>query len=72
MFEVPRYVFKAGGLIVEQGEIRNVPFGPTWHATPEYDAGVVPDVKAFFEKNYSFSFDNYPVTADYTGWVPDR
>jgi formylmethanofuran dehydrogenase subunit A len=61
MFEVPRYVFKAGGLIVEQGEIRQVPFGPTWHAAPEYDAGVMPDVKAFFESNYSFGFDNYSV-----------
>ena len=27
MFELPRYVFKTGELIVEQGEIRRVPFG---------------------------------------------
>jgi len=65
MFELPRYVFKAGELVVEQGEIRHVPFGPTWHAAPEYDTGVLPDVKAFFESKYSFAFDNYPIDGQY-------
>jgi formylmethanofuran dehydrogenase subunit A len=65
MFELPRYVFKAGELVVEQGEIRQVPYGPVWSTAPEYDMGIVPDVKAYFEKNYSFTFDNYLINDVY-------
>jgi len=65
MFELPRYVFKAGELIVEQGEIRRVPFGPILCAEPEYDAGVLPHVKEWFEANYSLAFANFPVGEEY-------
>ena len=61
MFELPRYVFKAGELVVEQGEIRQVPFGPVWNTLPEFDTGIEPEVKAYFEQNYSFAFENYAV-----------
>ena len=61
MFELPRYVFKAGELIVEQGEIRRVPFGPTLCVEPDYDAGVLPHLRDWFEANYSLRFANYPV-----------
>ncbi len=67
MFELPRYVFKAGELIVEQGEIRRVPFGPTLCAEPEYDAGVLPHVRDWFEANYSLAFANFPVGDEYLG-----
>jgi formylmethanofuran dehydrogenase subunit A len=59
MFELPRYVFKAGVLIVEQGEIRCVPFGPALHVEPEYDVGIVPWVREWFERSYSLRFDNF-------------
>ena len=65
MFELPRYVFKAGELIVEQGEIRRVPFGPMICAEPKYDAGAVPHIREWFEKNYSLAFSNFPVGAEY-------
>ncbi len=65
MFELPRYVFKAGELIVEQGEIRRVPFGPTLCAEPEYDTGVLPHVRDWFEANYSLAFANFPVGDEY-------
>lgn len=66
MFELPRYVFKAGELVAEQGEIRAVPFGPTLVTRPAYDAGVLPHVRDWFEGAYSLGFDNYAVGPEYT------
>ena len=37
MFELPRFVIKAGRIIVEQGEIREETYGKTLHVAPEYD-----------------------------------
>ena len=65
MFELPRYVFKAGELVVEHGEIRRVPFGPVLCVEPGYDAGVLPRVREWFEKSYSLRFANYPVGDEY-------
>src|SRR5205807_4382552 len=42
MFELPRYVFKGGELVVEQGEIRQDLYGKTLHVAPGYDEGVLP------------------------------
>lgn len=66
MFELPRYVFKAGELVVEHGELRAVPFGPALVARPDYDPGVLPHVRAWFESAYSLAFDNYAVGPEYT------
>jgi len=65
MFELPRFVFKAGELVVEQGEIRAVPFGPALVTRPAYDAGVVPHLRSWFESEYTLSFDNYAVGGEY-------
>ena len=65
MFELPRYVIKAGQVIVEQGEIRDPVDGKTLHVAPDYDRGVEADIADWFEKYYSIRFRNYPVTEDY-------
>ncbi len=65
MFQLPRFVFKAGVLVVEQGEIRLAPVGPTHVVEPGYDAGVVPGIEQWFNGHYSVRFGNYPVTDDY-------
>jgi formylmethanofuran dehydrogenase subunit A len=65
MFELPRWVFKAGELVVEQGEIRTVPFGPSLCVEPGYDPGRLPAVKDWFERHYSLRFANYPVGDEY-------
>jgi formylmethanofuran dehydrogenase subunit A len=65
MFELPRYVLKAGEVVAEQGEVRGVPYGPVLCVEPGYDAGVLPDVKEWFEANYSIRFANYPVGDEY-------
>lgn len=63
MFELPRYVIKDGEIVVEQGEIRRPLFGRALHVAPEYDEGVLGDVKKWFESSYSIQFGNYPVDA---------
>jgi formylmethanofuran dehydrogenase subunit A len=65
MFELPRYVFKSGKLVVEHGEIRLAPFGPALVTRPDYDAGVLPHVRDWFESAYSLAFDNYAVGDEY-------
>lgn len=65
MFELPRSVHKAGTLVVDRGEIRNVPFGPTWHVEANYDPSVLANVKPWFEEHYSMAWANYPVDERY-------
>ena len=61
MFELPRYVVKAGEILVEKGEVRRHSFGQTLHVAPAYDRGVLPDIKKWFEANYTIQFANYLV-----------
>ena len=65
MFELPRYVFKAGQLIVENGEIRMAPYGPTLTSRPAYDEAAIPHIRKWFEGAYSIEFDNYAVGDEY-------
>jgi formylmethanofuran dehydrogenase subunit A len=65
MFELPRYVLKAGEVVVEQGEIRQDLYGKTLHVAPGYDEGVLPDIKKWFEAYYTIQFANYPVDDSY-------
>ena len=46
---LPRYVIKAGRVLVEQGEIREESFGKTLHVAPEYDREVEADIREWFE-----------------------
>lgn len=65
MFELPRFVIKAGEIVVEQGEIRSEMYGPTLHARTTFDEGVLPDIKKWFESFYTIQFANYPVDEHY-------
>jgi len=65
MFELPRYVFKSGKLIVESGEIRLAPFCPTLVSRPGYDEGAIPHIRQWFEAAYTLQFDNYAVGDEY-------
>jgi formylmethanofuran dehydrogenase subunit A len=65
MFEVPRFVFKAGEVVVEQGEIRQETYGRTLHVAPSYDEGALADIKKWFEANYTLQLANYPVDESY-------
>jgi len=61
MFSTPRYVVKAGSVIVEEGQLRRAPAGQRLRLAPGYDDAVVRDLRRHFEAYSSVSFDNYPV-----------
>ncbi len=65
MFALPKYVYKAGTCVVENGELRLAPYGPTHCVSPGHDAGILPHLKDWFERHYSIRFNNYAVTDDY-------
>ena len=59
MFATPRYVFKAGTLVVEEGQLRRAPAGRRLAVHPEYDTAVTKDLRRFFDAHATVSFDNY-------------
>jgi formylmethanofuran dehydrogenase subunit A len=61
MFATPRYVVKAGELVVEEGQLRRAPGGRRLHVRPGYDAAVERGVKQFFDRYATVAFANYPV-----------
>jgi formylmethanofuran dehydrogenase subunit A len=61
MFATPRYVVKGGVLVVEEGQLRRAPSGRRLHVRPDHDAQVERDLREFFERYSTVSFDNYPV-----------
>lgn len=65
MFELPRYVFARGCLIVDDGEIKSNERGSLFHVEPSFDPGVVPDIQDWFENHYTIQFNNYPVDVSY-------
>lgn len=71
MFELPRYVIKAGEIVIEEGEIRAVPDGKTLHVAPSYDPAIEDHIRNWFEQYYTVSFRNYPVADDHLP-APER
>lgn len=65
MFELPRYVIRRGEVVVDGGEIRAHSDGRLLHVAPAYDEACVPDIRNWFEENYSIQFRNYPVDPSY-------
>lgn len=65
MFEMPRWVIKAGEIIVDDGEVRGDHFGRTLFTSPAYDQDIVPDIRNWFERFYTIQFENYPVSDHY-------
>jgi formylmethanofuran dehydrogenase subunit A len=61
MFSSPRYVFKAGEMVVDDGELRRAPVGRRLRFQPEYDDALLPDLRQHFEKYSTISLENYPV-----------
>lgn len=65
MFELPRYVVKAGEVIVDNGEILSSTNGKTLHVRPEYDREQEAGIADWFEQFYSIRYRNYPVGDEY-------
>lgn len=61
MFRSPRYVFKGGEVILEEGEIRSETLGRTLRVTPDYDRAIEGDVRAFLDRYGTVQFDNFVI-----------
>ncbi|HZM26042.1 MAG TPA: formylmethanofuran dehydrogenase subunit A, partial [Gemmatimonadales bacterium] len=49
MFSSPRFVLKAGQLVVEEGQLRRAPQGRRLHVRPPYDESILRDVRKHFD-----------------------
>jgi formylmethanofuran dehydrogenase subunit A len=63
MFATPRYVVKAGALVVEEGQLRRAPLGRRLYLRPSYDAAIERDVRQHFDDYGTVSFDNYRIAS---------
>jgi formylmethanofuran dehydrogenase subunit A len=76
MFSTPRYVLKAGKLVVENGELRTSwpsddPYdsahGRLLHVRPTYDEACQSDIREWFEANYTVRMANYTIREEELG-----
>ena len=61
MFSTPRYVVKGGALVVEEGELRRAPTGRRLYVRPAFDPAATRDLREYFGRYSTVSFENYPV-----------
>jgi formylmethanofuran dehydrogenase subunit A len=61
MFRYPRYVIKAGEVVVEEGDIRSAHEGRGFVVQPACDPAIEQYLRPLFQQYYTMSFDNYPV-----------
>ncbi len=64
MFALPRYLIKAGEVVLDDGDLRAWPEGRTMHVAPEVDPAAEAPIAAWFEASSSIQFANYPVRDD--------
>jgi formylmethanofuran dehydrogenase subunit A len=51
--------------VVEEGQLRRAPPGKRLSVRPGYDTAVERDVKRFFDRYATVSFENYPVQSSH-------
>jgi formylmethanofuran dehydrogenase subunit A len=61
MFSIPRFVIKAGEVVIDDGEIRASSLGHTLHVAPGYDHAMLTEIEDWFTRDYTIQFANYPV-----------
>ena len=62
MFSAPRYVMKAGQLLIADHEfVSDYTDKKILRVAPEYDESIENVIKPFFDDFYSVSYKNYPV-----------
>jgi len=64
MFSLPRYLIKAGEVILDDGDLLAWPDGRTLHVAPELDREAEGPIGEWFEASSSIAFANYPVRDD--------
>jgi formylmethanofuran dehydrogenase subunit A len=61
MFATPRYVIKAGELVVDDGELRRVQDGVLLSSRAGFDPDVAGVLEPLFGDRYTVAFEHYPV-----------
>jgi formylmethanofuran dehydrogenase subunit A len=61
MFSHPRYVIKAGEVVLEDGDIREAPQGKEFLVRPAMDPATNDFIRPLFEDCYTMKFEHYPV-----------
>jgi formylmethanofuran dehydrogenase subunit A len=61
LFVYPRYVIKAGQIVVEDGDVRSVVDGREYVSRPACDEHIEDYLRPLFPKIYTIAFENYPV-----------
>jgi formylmethanofuran dehydrogenase subunit A len=61
MFSTPRYVLKAGALVVEEGQLRRAPVGRRLHVRPSFDGAITRDLEQHFDRYSTVKFANFPI-----------
>jgi formylmethanofuran dehydrogenase subunit A len=61
LFRYPRYVIKAGEIVVEEGDVHKMSEGREFVFRPGYDESVESYLRPLFQQYYTMSFENYPV-----------
>ncbi|MBV9364881.1 MAG: formylmethanofuran dehydrogenase subunit A [Solirubrobacterales bacterium] len=61
MFATPRYVIKAGEVVVEEGELRRSPDGLLLSSRAGFDPEVSRVLEPLFGERYTVAFEHYPV-----------
>lgn len=61
MFALPRYVIKAGEVVVDCGSLCAAPLGRALSTEREFDTDLLPDLERWFNEHASIQFANYPV-----------
>lgn len=59
MFQVPRYVIKAGRLLVDDGDLRTPHDGDLLHVAPQYDRSLESHIETWFNEHYTIRYRNY-------------
>lgn len=72
MFSTPRYVIKAGTLVVEEGQLRRAPPGRRLWVRPGYDETLLRDLGKYFDAYSSVQLANYPVAGLRDAPVPSE
>ncbi len=64
MFEMPRYVIKAGEMLVDDGELNSPKSGKTLHVAPERDPDFDVHFSRWFDEHYTLKCSNYVISDD--------
>ncbi len=64
MFSRPRYVFKDGKLVVQDGRIMDSPSGVVHRVAPEFDAAIELRLKRYFDKYHTVRLGNFRLGDD--------